>query len=227
MLEAHEIPAYLHSGHLASVLPGVQIGAYNLQGVMVPEECASDAHEMLANFRAAPAPVGNGSLLRNIFEWFFFNWFIPSGHRPMQGGKPLASFVTVHDVSEAECADIAPPKFAVMLARASDGVVLVLSRVRKVWELPGGLIDPGESAREAAARELKEEAGCTADNVTWLGLVEVDDGATHFGAVFACDVKDVPANFENQETVALGRWRRGDRPRPLGESDAGLLNRFG
>jgi hypothetical protein len=95
MLEAHEIPAYLHSGHLASVLPGVQIGAYNLQGVMVPEECASDAHEMLANFRAAPAPVGNGSLLRNIFEWFFFNWFIPSGHRPMQGGKPLASFVTM------------------------------------------------------------------------------------------------------------------------------------
>ena len=45
MLEAHEIPAYLRSGHLASVLPGVQIGCYNSQSVLVPEE------------QPAPSPV--------------------------------------------------------------------------------------------------------------------------------------------------------------------------
>jgi ADP-ribose diphosphatase len=30
-----------------------------------------------------------------------------------------------------------------------------------IWELPAGLVDPGETAREAAARELEEELGFT------------------------------------------------------------------
>jgi len=227
MLEAHEIPAYLRSGHLASVLPGVQIGWYNSQSVLVPEEHAEDALQMLTNFRAAPEPVGDGGVLRNVFEWILGGWFVPARHRPMRGGRQLASFVTFHEVAEAEHAEVATPSFAVMLARAADGLVLVLSRHRKVWELPGGLIDAGESARDTAARELQEEAGCTAVNVNWLGLVEVDDGKTHFGAVFACEVNDVPKTFQNDETVEIGRWRRHHRPRPLGESDAALLNRFG
>ena len=227
MLEAHEVPAYLHNGHLASVLPGVQIGAYNAQSVMVPEECAEDALEMLANFRAAPAPTGDSSLLRNIFEWLLFHWFIPARHTPTRGGRRLASFVTVHDVQESEHASIAAPTFAVVLARSSDGVVLVFNRHRKLWELPGGFIDAGESPRDAAARELTEEAGCSARSLSWLGLVEVDDGSPHFGAVFACEVDDVPPAFQSDEIGSLGRWRRNQRPRPLGESDAALLNRFG
>ena len=40
---------------------------------------------------------------------------------------------------------IAVPTFAVVIARSADGVVLVFNRYRKVWELPGGLIDAGES----------------------------------------------------------------------------------
>lgn len=227
MLEAHEIPAYLHSGNLASVLPGVQIGAFNSQGILVPEECAADALEMVANFRAAPAPIGNGGVLRNVFEWILTGWFVPARHTPMRGRQQLARFVTVHDVPEPEHTGIAVPTFAVVLARAGDGVVLVFNRYRKLWELPGGLIDAGESPREAVARELREEAGCTARDLSWVGLVEVDDGATHFGAVFACEVNDVPLEFHSEEIAAIGRWRRSEHPRPLGESDAALLNRFG
>lgn len=227
LLRAHEIPAFLHNGHIASVLPGVMIGGYNTQSVMVPEECAADANELVVNFRTAPSPAGDSSVGRNALELLFFWWFVPAPHTPRRGGKALARFIALHEVSESECTTIADPTFAVVLARSANGVVVVFNRYRKVWELPGGLIDAGESARDSAARELTEEAGSTARDLHWLGLVEVADGATHFGGVFACDVDDVPAKFSSDEIGAIAVWRPDSRPRPLGECDAALLNRFG
>lgn len=227
LLRAHEIPAFLHNGHMASVLPGVMVGGYNTQSVMVPEECATDALELVVNFRTAPSPAGDSSAVRNALELLFFWWFVPAHHKPRRGGKALARFVALHEIPESDCASVAEPAFAVVLARSANGVVLVFNRYRKVWELPGGLIDPGESARDSAARELAEEAGCTARNLEWLGLVEVDDGVTHYGAVFACDVDAVPASFASDEIESITLCRRDRRPRPLGECDAALLNRFG
>lgn len=138
----------------------------------------------------------------------------------------LARFVALHDVPEAGSAAIANPAFAVIVARSPNGVVLVFNRHRKVWELPGGFIDPGESARDSAVRELAEEAGCVARHVAWLGLVEIADAATHFGAVFGCEVESVPAAFECDEIAGVAEWGR-ERPLfPLGDCDAALLNRF-
>jgi len=227
MLHAHEIPAFLHNGYIASVLPGLTINAYNGQSVMVPEEHETDALEMVANFRVAPSPTGERGVLRNIFECFLGGWFVPAHHVPTRGGKKLARFVALHELPESECASIAKPTFAVVLASSANGVVLVFNRYRKVWELPGGLIDSGESASGAAVRELAEEAGCTARNVAWLGLVEAADTATHFVAVFACDVDAVPESFSSDEIERITLCSPGRRPRPLGECDAALLNRFG
>jgi len=140
---------------------------------------------------------------------------------------PLARFVALHATPEPGPGSLPAPRFAVMIARAPEGVVLVLSCYRKVWELPGGLIDPGESPRQAAERELTEEAGCQARSSTWLGLVEVNDGVAHFGAVFQCEVDAVPAGFENEETAAICFWKPGQAPQPMGDSDAALLGIFG
>ena len=144
----------------------------------------------------------------------------------------LARFTAFHEVPEHDPSEAQRPAFAVMITRSAGGVLLVLSRYRKVWELPGGLIDAGEMPRQAAERELQEEAGCMARNTRWLGVVEVNDGRPHFGAVLACETAEVPEVFENAETVAIGLWRRGDSleslaTTPIGHSDAALLARFG
>lgn len=140
---------------------------------------------------------------------------------------PLARFVTLHAVPEEGMTSVGRPRFAVMIARAAAGVVLVFNRFREVWELPGGLIDPGDTPRDCAVRELREEAGCEAVDIEWLGLVEVEDGRRHLGAVYACRIDAVPAEFESEETTAIILWQPGSSPTPLGDSDSVLLTRFG
>lgn len=131
-----------------------------------------------------------------------------------------------HDVAEHDFGALPTPVFAIVIARASAGVVLVLNAVRKVWELPGGFIDPGESPRQAAIRELAEEAGCEARDVRWLGLVEVNDGPARFGGLLYCEVDRMPAGFVSSETLAVDVWRPDRAPAPVGPTDEWLLRKF-
>jgi 8-oxo-dGTP diphosphatase len=143
-----------------------------------------------------------------------------------QTASGLARFVAFHDAPEAAGFRGEPLAFAVMLARGSDGFVLVFNKFRRVWELPGGLIDPGESARASAVRELREEACCEARDVRWVGVTEVTDGRTYFGAVCRCEV-DVVEFVENEEMSGLVYWRPGHAPSGIGATDEALLERFG
>ena len=86
LLEAHEIPAFVHNRNLGSLLPGPQINAYNNQSVMVPEERAADAIELLAEFgtppvTATPARLPVRDRIRVVFEALFFGWFVPGRTR--------------------------------------------------------------------------------------------------------------------------------------------------
>jgi 8-oxo-dGTP diphosphatase len=77
-------------------------------------------------------------------------------------------------------------KWGASIAVFKGDAVLLVERGRAPWRgrwsLPGGSIERGESASEAALRELKEETGVAADIKGLLDTVELggidDDGRT-------------------------------------------------
>jgi 8-oxo-dGTP diphosphatase len=60
-----------------------------------------------------------------------------------------------------------------------DGDVLLLQRDHPPhegqWVLPGGFVDPGERAREAAEREVREEVGLDVEATAFVGLYDDPD----------------------------------------------------
>jgi ADP-ribose pyrophosphatase len=68
------------------------------------------------------------------------------------------------------------PDWVNVIPITEDGRVVLIRQYRHgisaaTWEVPGGIIDPGEEPAAAAVRELKEETGYEAKNVKLLGRV--------------------------------------------------------
>jgi 8-oxo-dGTP pyrophosphatase MutT (NUDIX family) len=61
-----------------------------------------------------------------------------------------------------------------VLRKASDGLEVALISVGQPprWQLPKGLVDPGETPETAALREIKEEAGIDATHAGLIDRVE-------------------------------------------------------
>jgi ADP-ribose pyrophosphatase YjhB (NUDIX family) len=83
--------------------------------------------------------------------------------------------------SEPEPSRLYParPILAASIAVFRDGLVLLATRTKppadRLFSLPGGLVEPGETLHEAALRELAEEVGVTAAILGFAGHVEVID----------------------------------------------------
>jgi 8-oxo-dGTP pyrophosphatase MutT (NUDIX family) len=117
------------------------------------------------------------------------------------------------DANAPKAHGLLPAAFAAV--RNADGQVLLVRRIDDGnWELPGGRIEVGETARQAVLREVPEESGITIELTTVSGVysdpshVLVDpDGAVH--QQLALCFHAVPAGDDNRS------------PRPDGvETDA-------
>jgi len=72
-------------------------------------------------------------------------------------------------------------------------------------EIPGGLVDPGESPEQAAGRELLEETGYRADRLESLGSINPNPALfgnrCHMQAAFDCEPVAAIQNSATEQTV--------------------------
>ena len=143
--------------------------------------------------------------------------------------------VRLHDIPEDRCGEFSPLTHAIVCARTPEGVVLVRNRETHVWELPGGLIDAGETTRMCAMREFVEETGQQSALLRWCGLTELRGmpGRRHslpyveFGALYRADIVQLERpRHQTIEIEEVAVWPITSLPDRTSMIDAELLSLF-
>ena len=127
--------------------------------------------------------------------------------------------------------DTAPLAFALIVVTVGRRALMVFDRYRGQWELPGGMLDPGETARQAAARELAEETGIATAELDFAAVAECTlqrPVRRDYGAIYRCFLPSEPPLVVNEEIAAFRWW---DPRSPLIENmcpiDAEIARRTG
>ena len=71
---------------------------------------------------------------------------------------------------------------AVILRETPGGLRVLMLRAFRHWDFPKGLMEPGETPRQTALREVQEESGIAALEFPW-GNVHIDTGPYSRGKV--------------------------------------------
>jgi ADP-ribose pyrophosphatase YjhB (NUDIX family) len=89
-----------------------------------------------------------------------------------------------------------------------DGQVLLINRKNPPlgWALPGGFVDYGEAAEEAAARELKEETGLNLDSGKLLGVYSKPGRDPRFHTLSVVYTGTVSGSLRAGDDAAEARW---------------------
>ncbi len=128
-----------------------------------------------------------------------------------RSGNALVDFRFVTE-QELACLveQVTVPASLVVVGHA-DTVLMVFDSWRKQWELPGGTREPGETTREAAARELREETGIHVLDLdlAFAAVAEFDltkPERRELLAVYRVQLQVVPRLTVNDEALDFRWW---------------------
>lgn len=117
----------------------------------------------------------------------------------LTGDPPPRRGVRALDVAVLALWRAGPRGPEILLTRRPAGVHLA-----GCWELPGGKVEPGEAAADAARRELREETGLEAGPLVPLGVTEHDYG--HLEVRLHGFLAAAEAGAAVSDTVEEHRW---------------------
>lgn len=122
-------------------------------------------------------------------------------------GNILVAFHPAGD--DVDLHDEAPLTVSLVALWHDSRMLLVFNWQRGCWELPGGMIDSGETPYQAAIRELHEETGYQIDELTFAGYARFALGAeqrAEHAAIYAG--RAIPGNTftPNDEITAITWW---------------------
>jgi len=97
--------------------------------------------------------------------------------------------------------------YSVITAKYGKSWIFVRHQNRSTWEIAAGHIETGETADEAASRELMEETGALTFNLACVATYSViKDGMTGYGRLYLAEVFEfgqVPDHSEIAEVILL------------------------
>jgi ADP-ribose pyrophosphatase YjhB (NUDIX family) len=95
------------------------------------------------------------------------------GHSPGRSTRKVIGDVARIDYLDdpsAPKANSIVPAVSVVIPDGQDRILLIRRTDNKYWSIPGGGIEPGESVREAARREVEEETGIDCEITGMVGI---------------------------------------------------------
>jgi len=109
---------------------------------------------------------------------------------------------------------------AYAILRIKNQYVVGYNDWRKQWEFPAGGIEEGETAREAAIRELYEETHQKNEHLDFKGLFKVEDakGIIKYQAIFVC-YQEALLPFEHNDGDEMSELRLWDLKEDIGYVD--------
>jgi 8-oxo-dGTP diphosphatase len=122
------------------------------------------------------------------------------------------ALLDVRVVAEEELTGQAVPASLVVATHAG-AVLMLFDSWRKEWELPGGKQEPGETARQTAVRELREETGIEAVDLTFAAVAEFDlvkPKRHEVLAIYRLHLDALPQLTVNEEALAFRWWPPSD-----------------
>ena len=117
------------------------------------------------------------------------------------------------------------PTVDIIIVVEGEGIVLIRRKNEPHgWAIPGGFVDYGESAEDAAIREAKEETSLDVELVTQMGVYSAPDrdprGHT-ISTVFIAKARGIPRAAD--DAADIGIFTKETLPSPLCFDHAAIL----